>query len=70
LAAAVEAWRERLSLGALPRDSSRRQAWIETLREQLPGTDFDAAWSEGARWETRTTMSAALSVPDGTTNTH
>ncbi len=70
LAAAVQAWRERLSLDALPREALRWQAWLETLRTQLPGADFDAAWSEGARWDTRATMRAALSVPDGTTKGH
>ena len=65
LAAALQAWRERLSLDPVPRESLRWQAWLEGLRSQLPGADFDAAWSEGARWDARATLRAALSLPDG-----
>jgi tetratricopeptide (TPR) repeat protein len=69
LAAAVQAWRGRLTLDPLPREALRWQAWLQTLRDQLPGANFDAAWSDGAQWESGATMRAALSAPAGTTNT-
>ena len=63
LAAAVEKSRARLALDRLPREGQRWQAWLDTLRGELSGASFDAAWQDGSRWETGEAVRAALSAP-------
>lgn len=60
LAGAADQARSRLAVARPPREERLWQDLLERLREALPRVDFDVAWHEGQRWETKDAVQAAL----------